>query len=465
MDNKKTNKKTLWKRFVILPVIMLLMLVSASAQTPYEVQSDETICMHVFLDYECGECDQAKAYLESLNTTGVNIIYHNINNESEKEIYETFKETYGLQVAGYPSVFIGDSYFTGLDSIKDNVQDTIENCKEEGCPCPATKIKGFSPSIPKGDYKPEQTEVLTIPLVGKVDVGRMPLFLMTGLIAFVDGFNPCSLWVLTFLLGIVVYTASRKRMLIIGLTFLLVTAAAYGGFILGLLNVFTYIGYLMWIKIVVALVALLFAAVNIKDYFWYKKGISFTISDKYKPTLFKRVRNIMSPTQSTGGMILLTIVMALGIVLVELPCTSGFPMIWSGIIAQNNVQGSQFIALFSLYIFIYLLLELIVFGTAVITLKTSHFNEKHGRILKLIGGMIMLSLAISMVFFPDAMTSISGSIYVFGIAGLVSYLVILLHRKILPRFGIYIGTEKLQSENERAGKDNSKTEEKKGDTK
>lgn len=415
-------------------------------------------CIHVFLDEECMDCSQIKNYLESLEYENITLFYYDVSIESNKEIYESFKETYGINLAGYPVLFVGDNYLIGQSAIKNNVHKLIEDCKQKDCPCYAQNILGTT-SLPKRDYKPETNQVLNLPFVGDVKIGGMPLFIMTALIAFIDGFNPCSLWVLTFLLGIVIYTGSRKKIFVVGLTFLLVTAAAYGAFMLGLLNVFTYVGYLFWIKLVVGLIALIFAAVNIKDYFWYKKGISFTISDKYKPSLFKKIRNIMDPSKSLLSMIVATIIMALGIVLVELPCTAGFPMIWSNMMAQNEVTGPQFAYLFALYLIIYLLIELIIFISAVISLKASKFEEKHGRILKLVGGIIMLALAITMVFFPDAMNSIEGSLYLFGIAGLASYIIIVLHRKILPRYGIKIGSEFKDKKEIKETKKNKKNKE------
>ena len=409
--------------------------------TPIKQPQISDLCIHIFIDVRCDECNETQQFIESLQLNNTEIIYHDINNESEKELYEKFKEIYGLISAGYPVVFIGDTYLIGLNSIKNNLEKFIENCENKDCTCPVDNIKGITSSMPKNDFKPESKEVLELPIVGIVDLGKMPLLIMTGLIAFVDGFNPCSLWVLTFLLGIVIYSGSRKKIFLVGLTFLLVTATAYGLFMLGLLNVFTYVGYTFWIKLIVALIAMIFAVVNIKDYFWYKKGISFTISDKHKPKFFKQVRDLMNPNRSTVSMLVATAIMALGIVLVELPCTAGFPMIWTNIISQNNVSGTLFVELFLVYMIIYLLDEIVVFIGVTLTLKASKFEEKHGRILKLIGGMIMLALAFALVFMSELMNSLLGSIYVFGIATITSFLIIFIHRKILPKYGIKIGSE------------------------
>jgi cytochrome c biogenesis protein CcdA/glutaredoxin len=438
MKSKKLNQ--IFKLFLVF--VFFLTLFGTKITYSQEDSYNDDLCIHIFTDEKCDECTYIKSYINSLNLTDINLIYHSINDEEGKDLYNSFKEVYGLTSAGFPILFVEDKYFIGMDIIEKNLLNIIAECKKDPCPCPAGKIDGFTPEMPKKkDYKSEKTETMFIPILGEIEIGSMPLFLMTALIAFVDGFNPCSLWVLTFLLGIIIYSGSRKKIFSVGLTFLIVTAFAYGLFMLGLLNVFSYVGYTLWIKILVATIALIFALVNIKDYFWYKKGISFTISDKHKPSLFKKIRNIMNPRNSLFSMLLATVLMALGVVLVELPCTAGFPMIWTNLLSSHEISNMTFIFLFLIYILIYLIDELIVFVGATITLKASKFEEKHGRILKLVGGMIMLALAIAMLFFYEIMNTVMGSIYVFGFAILISFLIMYLHRKVLPKHDIYIGTE------------------------
>jgi uncharacterized membrane protein HdeD (DUF308 family) len=136
-----------------------------------------------------------------------------------------------------------------------------------------------------------------------------------------------------------------------------------------------------------------------------------------------------------------TVVLALGIALVELPCTAGFPVLWTNLLAAQQVDTLTFALLLGLYMLIYLLDELIVFGTAVVTLKASKLEEKHGRVLKLVGGLVMLALAVVLLVNPDLMNSLTSSLLVFGVAFGVAGLVLLAHRVLLPRFGIYIGSE------------------------
>lgn len=286
----------------------------------------------------------------------------------------------------------------------------------------------------------QKSHKIKLPLLGEVDLAHMPLFLMTSLIAFVDGFNPCSLWVITFLLGIVLHTGSRKKVFAVGLTFITVATLVYGLFILGLFNALALIGYMKWIKLAVAAVALIFGLVNIKDYFWYKKGISFTIPDRFKPGIFKNTRELMKK-ESMLGLIFGTIVLAFGVTFIELICTAGFPVIWTTILSENNVSPILFASLFAIYMLIYFLDEAFVFGTIVLTLKASKFEEKQGRALKLLGGIIMLTLAYFWLTNPELMNEVVGMFKVFTIAFGITGVVYLLHKKILPVFGIEIGNE------------------------
>ncbi len=422
-------------------------------------------CLHFFYKDNCPQCEGLlkSAFLDDLEKEyDIDIRRYNINNKEDELLYQSLKQNYGLTSGAYPIIFLGDKYYIGENTIKDNLEEQIVVCKKEGCPCPIERIDAVTPQMPRtSDFTPEEEQKVDLPLLGTVDFAGTPLFITTAIIAFVDGFNPCSLWLITFLLGIVVYTGSRKKTILVGTTFLLVTSAAYAFFMVGFLNVFMYIGYLSWIQLVVALIAITFAVVNIKDYFWYKKGISFTIPDRYKPKIFKKVRGVVKKEQSTGAMLLGTVGLALGVVLVELPCTAGFPMIWTNILAQNQVAGMAFALLLLLYISIYMFIELVIVLSVAFKLKNAKFEEKHGRILKLIGGMIMLALGMVMLIDPDLMHNIGGIFVIFGGSILASFIIMWVHRWLLPQMDVKIGTEKdlLDSKKDESfredGKDNN----------
>lgn len=286
-----------------------------------------------------------------------------------------------------------------------------------------------SPEAAQSDTSELQQESLELPLIGEISTEDTPLVALTAMIALVDGFNPCSLWVLTFLLGLVVHSGSRKKTAAVGLTFLTVTSIGYGAFVYGLINVFSYVSHLMWIKAAVASVALVFGAVNVKDFFYWNRGLSFTIPDRFKPKIARELSETVRK-DSLAMTLFGTAVIAAGIVLVELPCTAGFPLIYSNILAERGVQTGFALVLLGLYMLIYLLDELAVFLGITYTMEKTRFEEKHGRYLKLLGGMIMIALAATLLIRPEMMETLSGTIYVFGSALILSGVIAYIYRKM-----------------------------------
>ena len=408
-----------------------------AANTPAVVsgsQAEYQVELLYFWGIGCPFCERLKPQLEQLAADHPQVQlrdYEVYNSRANQQRFLDTTSRYGIDANSVPLTFVGERYWIGYrEHFPDEMRAEIES------------LLGLRDAdMTTSEARPE---AISIPLLGEINLGTMPLFLTTILIAFVDGFNPCSLWLLTILLGILLHTRSRQKIIIVGLAFLLTTAAGYGAFMLGLLNIFLFVGYVGWIKIVVGLLALTFALVNIKDYFWFQQGLSFTISDKHKPGIFKRMRNIIHQDMSTPAMVGATIIMALGVTLVELPCTAGFPVIWTNIAAQQGASGIEFALLFITYITIYLGVEIAILAAAVITLKRNVFEEKHGRILKLISGVIMLVLAYGIVFAYDALGSFSGVVTLFGTAAALIALTLILHRVILPRCGISFGSEKQQ---------------------
>lgn len=260
------------------------------------------------------------------------------------------------------------------------------------------------------------SEVIDLPLIGPVDVGGSSLLVATFLIALVDGVNPCSLWVLSILLALVLRTGSRGRVLAIGGTFLVVTTLLYGLYIGGIYGFLSQVSNLTWIRIVMAVIALAFGIINLKDYFWYKRGISLTIPERKKPGVYHRMREVAGSSESLPVALTGTAVLAVGVSVLETPCTAGYPLLWSNLLATNDVGLAAAVPLFALYMVVFLIDELAVFGAAVVAMRALKLEERAGRLLKLVGGTIMITLAATLIFFPEAMNSVTGAVAVFGAA-------------------------------------------------
>lgn len=460
------KRKTLSIALAIVVLWMVLSPVNVSAKigapeqqaVPAVLQDEEKVVIYFFWGDGCPHCAKAKPVLEGLVAQHPSIELYEFeiyNSAQNQELFAAFGEAYGFEPRYIPTILIGDRYWEGYaeESMQAVISEVERGLVEGSIDKGAALIegKGYAPLVITPTETPETTPTVTpageesgktkLPLFGEVDLSKMSLFLSTALIAFVDGFNPCSLWVLSMLLTITLHTGSRKKVLVIGLVFLTVTAAIYALFIAGIFTVLKVVSFVGWIQVVVALVALFFGMVNIKDYFFYKEGVSFTIADDKKPGIFQKIRRVMDAGDSWWGLIGGTIVLAAGVSLVEFSCTAGFPVLWTNLLTAQQVTTVTFIFLLLLYMFIYQIDELGIFLVAVFTLKSSKLEEKHGRILKLVGGVLMLTLAVVMLVNPALMSDIGKSLIVFGIAFAITGVVLLVHRVILPKMGIHFGTE------------------------
>ncbi len=461
---------------VLVLVIGGWLLSSQPVQAEPAPQSTDPIVVYFFWGDGCPHCAAAKPFLADLTQEYPNLVvrdYEVWHEEANREPFLRMADKFGFEPSAVPTIFIGDRYWVGFaeEPIGREIAAQIAACAADGCldagagilaplptptslptvvSVPAAELESAvalaatgsvaNPPVAESSIVPA-SDMLTIPLIGAVDLAAQSLAVSTVLIAFVDGFNPCSLWVLTMLLALTLHTGSRKKVFIIGLVFLTVTSLVYMLFIAGLFTMFTVLSFVGWIQIIVGLVALFFAAVNIKDYFWYKEGISFTIADEQKPGIYQKMRRVLNAGDSLPALIGATVILSAGVSLVEFSCTAGFPVLWSNLLVAQGVTAATFALLLAIYMLIYQIDELAIFAVAVVSLRASKLEEKHGRILKLVGGTLMLTLAIVMLVDPSLMNRISTALIIFGVAFGAALLVLLVHRVILPRFGIYIGTE------------------------
>jgi cytochrome c biogenesis protein CcdA/thiol-disulfide isomerase/thioredoxin len=444
------KRKTFFKIIAIVALLAAGFWQSASARAAWPAQEPTDVPIYFFWGDGCPHCEDEKPFLEKLVRANRRLVLYDYEVwyvQKNQDLMRQMTAALGFEPGGVPVTIVGDRYWIGYsEAMGTEIAAHVDYCLEEGCPDVGV---GIVPGrVAQTDVVPENpgaetptSRVINIPLIGEVNLEAQSLFASTALIAFVDGFNPCSLWVLSILLSLTLNTGSRKKVFIIGAVFITVTAAVYMLFIAGLFTFLSFVSFLGWIQGVIALLALFFALINIKDYFWYKEGLSFTIADDKKSGIYKGIRKVMQAGDSLWGLVSATFVMALGVSLVEFSCTAGFPVLWTNLVMAQQVEPLTFVLLLLLYMVIYQIDEAIIFLAAVFTLKASRLEEKHGRVLKLIGGMLMLTLAGVMLIDPDLMDNLSSSLLIFGVAFVAAMAVLLVHRKVLPHYGIYIGSE------------------------
>jgi len=386
----------------------------------------------------CPHCAAAKPALDALaGAPDVTLRSFEVyGSEENRRLMAAAGRAFGFDARAVPVILIGDEVFVGYaPGMERTLAERVATCRSRGCPDPMARILASLPvgapgvagaGAPAAASAPAAT--LRLPVFGEVRLSGRSHLASTALIALVDGFNPCSLWVLSLLLAVVINSGSRRTVLAVGVTFLTVSATVYALFIAGLVNVLAWAGMLPWVRVAVALLALGFALVNIKDYVWFRRGPSLSIPESGKPTIYRGIRTIMSGRGHPLAMVGATAGMAAGVTLFELPCTVGFPVLWANLVVQWSPGLVGFSLLLAVYLVVFLLDELALFGVALVTLRVTRLEEGQGRVLKLVGGTVMLALALVLVFRPEMMNQLGSALGVVGGAVAVALIVHLLVR-------------------------------------
>jgi hypothetical protein len=243
----------------------------------------------------------------------------------------------------------------------------------------------------------------------------LPFPLFVGIIALADGFNPCAFTVLVILLSLLTYTKRRRDMALIGGTFVLTSAAMYFLFIMlmiavGSVLIEQYGTLILWLLgIAIAIAGL----INIKDYFWFKEGVSLSLSEDQQRTISKKagkiVRNLRNPggdrwkfAGAMGG----TVLLAVFVNIIELGCTAILPVVYMTTLVNYCAVGTTpaplcYSAWTALYAAIYVLPLLLILGGFIYSFESARLTENQGRILKLGGGLFMLFFGLIMIFRPQ----------------------------------------------------------------
>lgn len=388
--------------------------VEASATRP---STTDTVEVVVFFGEGCPYCAQELEFLVELQdrTPQVEVLAYEVwENEANRAYFRSMADAAGIDAGSVPTTFIGDLVWVGFDSV---VADQITAAVD-------ALLESRTPDVV------ERTEV-GVPIVGTVDVADTSLIVATLLIGFVDGINPCSFWVLSVLLALVLHSGSRTRIAVVGVVFLSVTSALYGLYMFGAYSALDYAAEMTWVRVAVALVAGAFGVLHLKEYVTHR-GPSLTIADDRKPGMYRRMRSLARTDRSLPAVLAGTVVLAVGVSLAETPCTAGLPLLWTNLLTARDVSSPEAAFLFGLYLLAFLIDELIVFTIAVVGLRATKVQEHHARLLQLISGTLMLALALTMLFAPHALETVAGTLTVFGATVTVILVVLVIDRRLHP---------------------------------
>jgi hypothetical protein len=313
-----------------------------------------------------------------------------------------------VDVSGVPFTVVGDKYFIGWydkDSTGKAIEAAVATATEQGCADIAAGIidPGNDPQENGSCGEQDKEEIpqsVNVPFLGQINVKDFSLPAIAVILGALDGFNPCAMWTLLFLISLLLGMENRKRMWILGCAFIVASSLVYFTFMAAWLNLLLFIGFIFWVRFAVGAIAIGGGIYNLKSYFSKKPAVCANAADPKRKKVFDKIKNITRQNNfyfALGGIILL----AFAVNLVELICSAGLPVIFTQILAMSDLAAWQYYSYIALYILVFMADDLFVFFAAMITLKMAGATSKYQKASHLIGGVLMLAIGLLLIFRPE----------------------------------------------------------------
>lgn len=356
--------------------------------------------LYLFYSNSCPHCAHEKDFLSTLDD--INIKKYEVSQYSK--LYDKVVKNLNIDSNGVPLTIIGSDYIVGFnENTKKEIIEMIDAySKKDYCDVVDLIIrnKDITKCVNKNENIYQNSSLKEINLFGKTikfDAKEVSLPLIAIIIGFVDGFNPCAMWVLIFLISMLFNIKNKKKMCLLGLTFIITSALMYLIFMLGIFGISNIIG--TYFKYLIGIVALIGGFINLKSFKnSLKKDVGCTVTNKeQKKKIINKIKKILNEKNlliSLIGIILL----AISVNIVELACSAGLPAMFVEILSLNNLSKNMYIFYMFIYILVFMLDDIIVFAISMITLEITGISNKYTKYSHLIGGIIMLIIGILMIF-------------------------------------------------------------------
>ncbi len=347
------------------------------------VLADNGITVDFFYSSNCGSC---RAKYQIINQTAekyqdkITVYWKDIaKNTTNQQDYQAAKKNYSTA-------------YTPFVLVKNNSNSTL-------LLKPNITVADLSRVIDAylNGTAPNQTwsgDLIAIDFFGlhmTINVSSSSLPVLTVVLGALDSFNPCAFFILIFLLNLMLYARSRKRMLLVGGVFIFFSGLWYYLFMFVLYNTLVVAGgFVGVLTLILGCIVVVLGAINIKDFFFFKKGVSLSIPDEKKPGLFKRMRDLVKHPEITA-VVFGTVVLAATVNFYELLCTSGFPLVFTNQLRTYNLPMFDSYLYIFFYNIVYVIPLIIIVLIFVFTLGHIKISEWHGRVLKLLSGVMLVS--------------------------------------------------------------------------
>jgi hypothetical protein len=341
--------------------------------------------------------------------------YYEISQIDSQKFFSDLQQRAPALNQGVPTIVINGSVSQGYDDDEhgEAIVARLQRCQSSSDGC--LPLQDFLNSdatvevMASGESCDENCDAdldkytLDLWFIGKTDLTLMSLPALSILLGFLDGFNPCAMWVLITLLTLLINTHDMKKVWIIGGTFLFISGAVYYLFIAAWLNVFLMIGYNFWVQKIIGIVAIGGGGFYLFEAFGKNPNQCIVTNLGARQRTIAKMKSIMQITQ-WPALIIGVSILAVSVNMIELVCTAGLPAVFTQILAFNEITNLARYSYIGLFILMYMIDDMVIFGIAIYTLHATGMTTKYRKFTLIFGGLLMYGLGILLIFAPHLLT-------------------------------------------------------------
>lgn len=408
-----------------LPILAFALLVAGSAAAcATEAREQESVIrsvpVYLFWTQTCPHCTKARRFLEALAQRQPSLDLHSFEIESDEaheRAFAALSKRFSVHPPAVPLIVIGDDVVVGYDedaTTGAKIEARIEACRSRTCADVAAEyVRHARRAVGAAETngaetqaqvrRPTLPETIRLPGIGEVATRSLSLPVLTLVLGAIDGFNPCAMWVLVFLIGLLVGMQDSFRMWSYGVVFLLTSAAVYFAFMTAWLNVFLLLGSIAWIRVVIGVFAVAAGGYYLWQFATSPDAACPVTSPGGRERVMSRLKAAVGERSFLLGVAGL-VVLAVGVNMIELLCSAGVPAVYTQVLALSDLQPFEYYAYLTLYIAVFLLDDVVVFITAMVTLRAAGLAANYARSSHLIGGIVLSAIGILLLFKPSWLT-------------------------------------------------------------
>jgi thiol-disulfide isomerase/thioredoxin len=374
-----------FKRYLITSLIILGIVIAFTSQGTSG--TDEGFEVHFFHIPGCSHCDEQEPFNEKLADTypSIQIIEYDTTTPAGSALLSEKLAELGVGDApDFPITIFGNQVFGGWESEETTgraIEEALQQCLAGDCPPPAGEEPG---------------DGIVVPIIGTIVPGDYSLPALAIILGLVDGFNPCAMWVLVYLIALIATLRDRKRIWLIVGSFVLASGVLYFLFMTVWLNAFLLIGYVRPVTTVIGLVALGGGILQIREFVETKGAIVCEVTDaeSRKKTMTRIEKIVSSPI--TLGTIAGIIALAFAVNSIEFVCSAAVPAIYTHVLSLASLTTLQYYGYILLYVLFFMLDDAIIFGSAAIAM-TSSLGARYTKYFRPIGATILIILGVLLI--------------------------------------------------------------------